>query len=188
MMLRAILLRAGILATLTIIPVPAAADEVIGPGSMANMSFMLGSWDCSGRTADTGSPFAHTEIRTLVGDRIVISGPALPFDTGSLQNQKRTFRAELWWDASKKLWNVTAAASGFYESATSPGWTGDTLVFVGSLSRIESGIPSQVDYPTYPYRLTMTKVSDTRIEDYDELGKPNGSGWVIQDREVCRKR
>ena len=192
----------GILAALLIVPAMGAADDSIGPGSMATMQFMLGTWDCSGRMVGTGSPFAYTETRTLVGDRIVIFSPLVPFGSSSIRDQQRTYRVELWWDAAKKLWNTTVAANGFYKSTTSLGWIGDTMVSTGTLSEIEygpisepayPGMPpqgptSQVDYPTYPYRATITKLSDTKTEDYDEIGRPDGRGWVVEDSEVCKKR
>ena len=143
-----------------------AARASVG-GSLASMTFMLGTWSCTSKALD-GSTIHTTLVTRLSSDgtRMV---------TRDTQGDGTT---TMWWDATKKQWMQTTATSKGSGVQTSPGWTGNSLVFVGTQD--VNGVP-------VGFRNTTTKVSDTQIQSMDELSPPSTSQWVTIDTTVCAK-
>jgi hypothetical protein len=166
--LAAIALTAGAFGLLAPGSTNAAAGAAAGPGDMASMRFMTGTWVCSGKALD-GTAFSITQTTTIESGRLV---------TRDNQGNSTTL---LWWDATKKQWIETSESSNGSSTQTSPGWNGNMLVFVGTISI--TGAPA-----TVPYRGTTTKLSETKTGELDEIGKPDGGGWITFDTAVCEKR
>lgn len=162
-----ILLAALALAGIALSGQPPMAKASPG-GDLSSMAFMLGTWLCSGRALD-GSTFQATQITTLSvdGSKLV---------TRDSENRGTT---TVWWNADKKVFVQTASTSKGSGQQVSPGWSGKSLVFLGTLKL--SGAPE------VPFRSTTTKLSDTKINVLDELGVPDGGGWIATDTASCAK-
>jgi len=152
--------------------VSAAAANQPDPGDLAPMRFMLGSWTCSGTALD-GTPFSVTQMTAI--QPAASPGGAPRLVTHDSQGKSTT---ALWWEADKKTWMQTSDSSNGSSTQTSSGWSGNSLVFVGTISVAGAG--------TLGYRSTTTKVSDTQTQQLDELAKPDGC-WVTFDTAVCQK-
>lgn len=138
-------------------------------GDLGPMRFMLGTWVCAGQAMD-GTPFRITEITALSSDgtRLI---------THDSQGKTTT---ELWYDAGRKAWMETSvdSGSGSNSSESSPGWTGDTLVFTGTFTLAGT--------PAVGYRSTTVKLGPTRTKNQDEIQRPDGP-WIQFDSATCEK-
>jgi hypothetical protein len=143
------------------------AARAAAGGSLSSMAFMLGTWLCTSKALD-GSTIHTTLVTRLSNDgtRMV---------TRDTQGAGTT---TMWWDVAKKQWIQTTATSKGSGVQTSPGWTGNSLVFVGTQE--VNGIP-------VGFRNTTTKVSDTQMQATDELSPPSTGQWVTVDTTVCAK-
>lgn len=160
------LLAAVALTAISLCTQPAARAAAAGPGNMSSMTFMLGTWSCSGKALD-GSTFQTTQITTLSKD-----GAKLV--TRDSEGKGTT---TVWWDAAKKHWVQTAETSKGSGFQTSAGWSGNSLVFLGTLQLAGA--------PEVGFRSTTTKVSDTKLQVLDELAV-SGS-WLETDSATCAK-
>lgn len=161
-----ILLAAVSFAALSVCAQPAARAAAAGAGSLSSMTFMLGTWSCSGKALD-GSTFQTTQITTFSKD-----GAKLV--TRDSEGKGTT---TVWWDAPKKHWVQTAETGKGSGFQTSPGWSGNALVFLGTLQLAGA--------PEVGFRSTTTKVSDTKLQVLDELAV-SGS-WLETDSATCAK-
>jgi hypothetical protein len=148
---------------------PFASSGADAHGDYGPMRFMLGTWTCSGAALD-GTPIKVTDTTVMqgtanAGDRMVSHDP---------EGKSTT---TLWWDSTKQLWMLTSESAKASSSQTSPGWNGDMLVYTGTISL--SGTP------TVGYRTTITRVSDTKRQQIDELGNPGE--WLKFDTLSCEK-
>jgi len=141
--------------------------EAVQPGDFSSMNFFVGTWSCSGRVIN-GATFSLSETSKMSADgtRLVTrdsSGKSL---------------TELTFDSPHKLWVETSVnnTDGSRSKETSPGWDGDTLIFTG-----EVNLKGQ----SFGYRSTTTKISDSKIQQVDELQGP--AGWVQFDTASCEK-
>jgi len=149
---------------------PIVASGAGSPGDYAPMHFMLGTWACSGAALD-GTPIKATDTTVMqgaanAGGRMVSHDP---------QGQSTT---TMWWDPAKQIWMLTSDSAKGSSSQTSPGWNGGALVFTGTIS--VSGAP------TAGYRTTITKASDTKRQQVDEINVPGGE-WITFDTLSCEK-
>jgi hypothetical protein len=150
--------------------IPLASAGADTHGDYATMRAMLGTWTCSGAALD-GTPFKVTDTTVMQGT----AGNGGRFVSHDSDGKSTT---TLWWEPAKQLWMLTAESPKASSTQTSPGWNGDTLVFTGTISL--SGAP------TVGYRTTITKVSDTKKQQVDELGNP-GAQWITFDTASCEK-
>ena len=161
--------RAGLLISAAVaIGASLACTSVSQASEFSSMSFMVGTWSCSGQAVD-GTTFRVTETSKLSADgtRLVTSDSSGKVST------------ELRYDAARKFWVETSvnANDGSNSSETSPGWDGNTLVFTGQVNL--KGVQS------LGYRSTTTKLSNTRTKQVDELQGP--TGWMQFDTATCEK-
>lgn len=137
-------------------------------GDLGAMKFMLGTWSCSGQAID-GTPFHITETTKLSpdGSRLVTHDSSGKVST------------ELYYDAARKLWveNAVNGNDGSNSIQTSPGWTGNSIVFIGQVNI--NGVQS------LGYRSTWIKLSESETKQTDELQGPNG--WMQFDSASCAK-
>ena len=148
---------------------PLASSGASAPGDFAPMRFMLGTWTCSGAALD-GTKFKVTDTTVMEGAGT--SGRMVSHDSEG--KSSTTLR----WDSTTQTWILTSESAKASSAQTSPGWSGDTLVFTGTISL--SGAP------TADYRTTITKNSDTQKQQVDELG--NGGGqWITFATSSCEK-
>ena len=148
---------------------PLASSGASAQGDFAPMRFMLGTWTCSGAALD-GTKFKVTDTTVIEGAGT--SGRMVSHDSEG--KSSTTLR----WDSTTQTWILTSESAKASSAQTSPGWSGDTLVFTGTISL--SGAP------TADYRTTITKNSDTQKQQVDELG--NGGGqWITFATSSCEK-
>ena len=136
---------------------------------MGSMRFMLGTWTCSVKAVDGSTPQV-TSVTTLSSDGTHLLTRTTAGGEGT---------SDVWLDNNKKEWVQTANSSKGSSTQTSPGFNGPTIVWMGTVTA--SGMPA------LPYRTTMTKVSDTKTTQLDELGTPGGSSWLTADTATCVK-
>lgn len=148
---------------------PLTSSGASAPGDFGPMRFMLGTWTCSGAALD-GTKFKVTDTTVMEGAGT--SGRMVSHD--SLGKSTTTMR----WDSTTQMWILTSDSAKASSAQTSPGWSGDTLVFTGTISL--SGAP------TAGYRTTMTRISDTMKQQVDELGNQGGQ-WITFDTASCEK-
>jgi hypothetical protein len=149
--------------------VPLASSGAGTAGDFGPMRFMLGTWTCSGAALD-GTKFKVTDTTVMQGAGT--SGQMVSHDSEG--KSSTTMR----WDSTTQTWLLTSESAKASSAQTSPGWSGDTLVFTGTISL--SGAP------TAGYRTTITRISDTQKQQVDELG--NGGGqWITFATSSCEK-
>ncbi|HZV78953.1 MAG TPA: hypothetical protein VFF60_04990 [Candidatus Binatus sp.] len=145
----------------------AAADS--SSQSMAQMKFMLGTWTCSVKAVD-GSTAQITSLTTLSSDGTHLLTKTTAGGEGT---------SEIWLDPNQKQWVQTASSSKGSSTQNSPGFNRAMIVWNGTVTA--AGMPAM------PYRTTMTKLSDTKTTQVDELGTPGGSSWLTADSATCAK-
>ncbi|MBV8222335.1 MAG: hypothetical protein JO293_03165 [Candidatus Eremiobacteraeota bacterium] len=155
------------ISTLASVGWPAAADAP--PQSMAAMRFLLGTWTCSVKAIDGSTPQV-TAITSLSSDGTHMLSKTIAGGDGT---------TDMWLDSGKQQWVQTAKSSKGSTSQTSAGFSGTTMVWVGTITA--SGMP------TMNYRTTLIKVSDTKTQQTDELGAPGSSTWLGADTATCVK-
>jgi hypothetical protein len=137
--------------------------------SMTQMKFMLGTWTCSVKAVD-GSTAQVTSLTTLSSDGTRLLTKTTAGGEGT---------SEIWLDQNQKQWVQTATSSKGSSTQNSPGFIGTMIVWSGTVTA--GGMPAM------PYRTTMTKLSDTKTTQVDELGTPGGSSWLTADSATCTK-
>jgi hypothetical protein len=149
---------------------PAGADSAPSAAQgMSSMRFLLGTWTCSVKAVDGSTPQVTTVSSMSADGTKMLSRTVAGGDGG----------AQLWLDASKREWIQTSTSTKGSSTQTSPGWNGNSIVWTGTLSA--NGMP------TFGYRTTVTKVSDTKTTQTDELSAPGGTSWIAADSAVCAK-
>jgi hypothetical protein len=148
---------------------PLASSGAGAPGDFGPMHIMLGTWTCSGAALD-GTKFKVTDTTVMEGAGT--SGRLVSHDSEG--KSSTTLR----WDSTTQTWILTSESPKASSAQTSPGWSGDTLVFTGTISLAGA--------PTADYRTTITRISDTQKQQVDELG--NGAGqWITFATSSCEK-
>jgi hypothetical protein len=149
--------------------VPLASSGASSPGDYAAMRIMLGTWTCSGAALD-GTKFKVTDTTVMEGSGT--TGRMVSHDSeGKSSSTTR-------WDATTQMWILTADSAKASSAQTSPGWSGDTIVFTGTITLAGA--------PTASYRTTITRISDTARQQVDELGNQGGQ-WITFDTATCAK-
>ncbi|HLN47025.1 MAG TPA: hypothetical protein VK216_02035 [Magnetospirillaceae bacterium] len=161
---------AALLLASTLNASPVAADTAPGAAQgMSSMRFLLGTWTCSVKAVDGSTPQVTT-VSTMSPDGAKMLSRTVAGGDGG---------GQMWLDASKREWTQTTTATKGSSSQTSPGWNGNTLVWTGTLTA--NGMP------TFGYRTTVTKISDTKTTQIDELSAPGGTSWIAADSAICAK-
>jgi hypothetical protein len=94
----------------------------------SSMSFLTGTWNCSGMVRGSKRPDTSTTTMGLDGTWMVTQDSAPPFD----QYRTYTINSTTYtgYDPTTKLWIQTGVdSSGAYFTSTSPGWQGSTMTW-----------------------------------------------------------
>jgi hypothetical protein len=149
-------------------PPVAAAPSATPPASLA---FYVGHWQCSGTSYD-----AKGAVEKQWPALEVAVTPELPhwlkiivYDHG-----KQVTSELKGLDGKGAYHHVFADDEGGYGSVTSPGWTGNRLVF-------DEDHPD----PSGKTRMTFTKVDDTHYTHSEEVD--SGAGYKLAFEKTCHK-
>ncbi len=154
-------------------PIPAP-----GKPDFSSMNFSLGTWMCSTKSARRPGPYITTSVTTMD-------------PTGYFMVTKSTTAKTSWapkagatdwvtWDSDTKRWvDINVGDFGAYDASTSPGWTGNTMVWTDALFK-----PGMDVVAVTP--LINTKVSDTKLTSHTTFKERSSGRWVSVDT-VCNK-
>jgi hypothetical protein len=141
-------------------PVP-----VIKP-DFSTMMFLTGTWTCHQPLRGGDRPDTSTTTMSADGVWMVTQDTAPPFD------KYRTYAIHgtsyLGWDPTIKQWvQVGVDSSGGYGISSSPGWTGNTIMWTTKNLDGSSGTD------------TITKVSDTETNDASSATDTKGAVTTV---------
>ena len=162
-----------------------AEDKPMAPpkpaAEMSQLSYMVGTWHCSGKTfASPMGPEHATEgvakaQMELGGFRLVIH-----YDEAKTAASPMPYHVLqiVGWDAEKKAFDsVCFDVFGGSCAQTSPGWSGDALVFEGT------GVMGGQKMGA---RDTFRKVSANEMKHKGEMQGADGK-WAAADEETCKR-
>ncbi len=159
-------------------PPPKPAPE------MAQFKSMEGKWKCKAKAPASPAGPAH-DYEANLEVKAALGGFWLTEHYAQMKTKvhpmAQAFDAYITYDpASKRFQRIGADNIGAWESATSPGWEENKLVWTGELANF-------MGQAKLPYRFTITKKSDREVQVVFEgpLG-PNGQYVPLAD-ESCRK-
>lgn len=162
-----------------------AEDKPMAPpkpaAEMAQLSYMVGTWNCSGKTF--ASPFGPEHATegvaraqmALGGFRLVIH-----YDEAKTAVSPTPYHVlqVMGWDAAQKVFDSSCYDSmGGSCAQTSPGWKDNALTFEGT---------SLMGGQKTGARDTFTKVSATEMKHRGEMQGPGGA-WTALDEETCTR-
>lgn len=155
---------------------PASALPTIQPG-LGGLSFFIGIWQEQGAfhatPFSTYKPIEMTVTVTAEEHGFWLLSRTLECATAA---NPTPLTARYLWGRDTKTNGFTADwfdSNGGHAVQRSPGWTGDTLVFLGTMT-LANGMAA-------PLRDTFTR---TGTNTYHHLGEANlGSGWIAVDEE-----
>jgi hypothetical protein len=163
---------------------PAAAAPMAPPKPAAEMDqlkFFVGKWKCDGKMF--ASPIYGPEHAFKAAAEAKVDGgghwQAFTYEWKKAKDHPSLKIHGTWgWDAGNKRF-VRAAADdmGTWDSATSPGFQGDKLVWTGELSGPMGKMP---------FHHTFTKKSDKEWVGAFEVKTPDGK-WAPMDETTCKK-
>jgi Protein of unknown function (DUF1579) len=152
------------------------------PKEMDELKSFLGDWKCTGEaTGPDGKTHKVTTENSIKADLGGYWQHVKHHELKSKENPVE-FIAEGWWgyDATAKTFTgLFAGTYGAWETRTSKGWEGETLVWSGDLHGF-MGIPKT------PFKHSFTKKSDKEAGEKFEVqvaGK-----WVPLQDNVCKKK
>jgi hypothetical protein len=133
----------------------------------SSMSFLIGTWSCSTKSARRPAPFATTVTYTASPDGWWMDQKSVSQPT-SWFNHTITVYDKITYDASTKRWiDVNYGGLGFYGLSTSSGWNGDSIVWHDPTFAPTSDITAQTD-------TTMTKDGDSKYTASNSFTEASG--------------
>jgi hypothetical protein len=145
----------------------------------SSMSWLVGTWSCSFKSARRPSAAAFTQVTTLDS-------------TGFWMITKSTSKGTSWFpysttttdwithDSDPKRWvDILTGDLGAYDASTSPGWTGNTIVWTDNLFKPSTDVMAVT--PT-----TETKVSSSKWTSHYTFQERSSGRWLSVDT-VCNK-
>lgn len=148
---------------------------------MSQLSYMVGTWHCSGKTFQTPMGPEHPTEGTanaqmaLGGFRLVIH-----YDETKTAASPMPYRVlqVVGWDAAQKMFDSSCFDDfGSKCTQTSPGWKDNALVFEGT---------AMMGSEKMGARDTFTKVSANEMTHKGEMQGPDGK-WMTGDEETCKR-
>lgn len=144
----------------------------------SSMNFNLGSWTCSSQSSRRPAPYITHSVTTIdpTGYWMVTKS------TTAKTSWAPETRSTDWvtWDSDANRWaDMNLGDYGAYDTTTSPGWTGNAMVWTDVLFK-----PGKDVVAVTP--MTSTKVSNTKITQHSTF-KERGSGRWISVDAVCNK-
>jgi hypothetical protein len=165
---------------------PAAPPAPVKPApELDTLKVFLGRWRCDGKAfAGPLTPAEHGVSATAEGkleaDRFWQS-----FSYEERKTKDRPgFKLQGFWgydQGSKRFVRAAIGNHGEWDTASSPGWEGDKLIWSGELSGDLSGQPGRL-----PFRHTFTKKGDRAWTHLLEVRLPDGK-WVAAEEVSCKK-
>jgi len=154
-------------------PVPTIAKP-----DFSKMSFLTGTWNCSILSSRRPGPYRTTSVASISGDGYWILTRTTVHRASWIP---RSFTSEdrMTYDPSTSRWiDMTYDDQGGYDLSTSPGWTGNSIVWTDlAYPRTNA---TAMNNPT-----TMTKVSDTKTTSSTSFKEP--SGRLVTVKTTCTK-
>jgi hypothetical protein len=131
-------------------PIPAAVKP-----NFSSMSFMIGTWNCSTKSARRPAPFATVSTYSLDPSGYWIDETSATAPTSWVKS-KLTINDKITYDADTKRWiDVLSGDQGAYALSVSSGWSGSQIVWRDLSFGATPDIRSQTSTVT-------TKLSDTK--------------------------
>lgn len=172
----------AILSVLACAPTFASADAAKAQDSdllarVGTFGFLAGDWTCTGRVFAHGnvparSTTARVQGMSVVGGRWVL----FRYDEDNTAENPRPFHIDQYfgYDPKTRQFVSVALDSGGYFSETSPGWTGDSIVF----DETEGGKIVGHD--------TFTRGGQDEFSHTGRSLEADGK-WVETDQETCHR-
>jgi hypothetical protein len=155
-------------------PIPAPKKP-----NFSSMSFMLGTWTCSTKSARRPAPYATTSTYTLDPSGWWIDETSSTSPTKWIA-VKLTNTDRITYDSDTHRWvDVTVGPQNGYGLAFSNGWNGNQMSWHDVSFAPTSDIKSQTDN-------TVTKVSSTKMTTSSSFTEAN-TGRVVSVTGVCTK-
>ena len=156
-------------------PIPAAKKPNFAP-----ISFLLGTWSCSTKSARRAAPYITTTTYTADSSGYWIDETSTTNPTKWIPT-KLTTHDKITYDSDTHRWvDVLYGDYGTYGLSFSTGWNGDKLVWHDVSFAAGPDIKSQTD-------TTVTKVSATKMTTSSSFTEANG-GRVVSVKGVCTKQ
>lgn len=155
----------------TPIPTPPKPD-------FSSMNFNLGSWTCSTQSGRRPGPYITNAVTTMdpTGYWMVTKSITLKTSWAAAA----TGTDWVTWDSGASRWvDMNVSEFGQYDTTTSPGWTGNTMVWTDALFK-----PGNDVIAVTP--MTTTKVSDIKITQHNTFQERSSGKWINVDT-VCNK-
>ncbi len=149
---------------------PVSRSPALGP-SLSTVAFYVGRWQCDGLEYTEQGTVAKTypKLEIRVAPEFANWLRVEVFDGGE------QITSELKGVDPKGVWHhIWAANDGTFGSLTSPGWTGDQLVFEEDHAA-----------PTIRTRMTFIKTDATHYTHKAEVDR--GSGFKLDFQKTCHK-
>jgi hypothetical protein len=168
-------------------PAPAAAAPATPPpapkpaAELDTFKVFIGKWKCDGKAfAGPMSPTEHGVKATAEGKLIVDNfWQSFTYEEKKSKEHPGLKVNGLWgYDQGAKRYVRAAAGShGEWDTASAPGWEGDSLTWTGELS----GPMGRV-----PFHHKFTKKGDKEWTHFLELRMPDGK-WIPAEEITCKK-
>jgi hypothetical protein len=144
----------------------------------SKMSFLMGNWTCSVKSARRPSAYQVTSTTTTSPDGYwMVTNSTV--HTASWIPQEIKSEDRVTYDPSTSRWiDINYDDGGGYNVSTSPGWSGNTIVWTDQV--ITKSNATAATNPT-----TMTKVSDTKTTSTSSFKEP--SGRTVGVTTTCTK-
>jgi len=154
-------------------PVPQNAKP-----DFSKMSFLMGTWNCSVKSARRPSAYQTTSTTTMSPDGYWMVTDTTTHTASWIPKVLRT-EDRMTYDPSTSRWiDISYDDGGGYNVSTSPGWSGDKITWTDM-------VITQVNATASTNPTTITKVSDTKTTSSSSFKEP--SGRVVNVDTSCTK-
>lgn len=144
----------------------------------SSMNFSLGTWTCSTKSARRPGPYITTSVTTVDPSGYWMVTKSTTAKTSWAPAAKATDWVT--YDADGHRWvDVNVGDYGAYDTTTSPGWQGNTMIWTDAL--FKPGADVMAVTPT-----TTTKVSDSKTTTHTTFQETKSHRWISVD-SVCNK-
>lgn len=155
----------------TPIPTPPKPD-------FSKMTFLMGNWQCSTKSARRPAAYQTTSTATVSPDGYWMVTKATTHKTLWMNSDVHSVDY-VTYDPSTSRWvDISTDDGGGYNVSTSPGWNGDTITWTDMVITKTNATAST--NPT-----TITKVSNTKTTSSSSFKEP--SGRVVSVTSTCTK-
>lgn len=147
--------------------------------NFSSMSFMIGTWSCSTKSARRPAPYFTTSTYTMDSSGWWMNETSVTIPVKWFPIKVTTYD-KITYDSDTHRWvDVTYGTPNAYGLAFSSGWTGNKMTWHDVSFAPTADISSQTDN-------TITKVSSTRMTSSSSFTEAKG-GRVVAVTGVCTK-